>query len=284
MGSMIISVANAKGGAGKSTTAAGLAGEGWMQGLKVLVIDADTQGNATEHLIGVGDPMSPQGDSGKSFRRLLLDGDELVPVRVRDGLDLVAGGYQTQALADDLARLLTQSLESKIEALRMLRESLHEATKRYDLVVIDTPPSEQSGALLDVLLAASDKVLIPCRASTEHSMGAFRLIQRLVALDALDLEVAQPVGIVMFDLAAGATRIAANFMKPLESVTGVVPMLSTVIAHRQGPAADASRLHLLPQELVSRGDAQVSKPVAAKFAADFAALFEELALAAVVAE
>jgi cellulose biosynthesis protein BcsQ len=139
---MILVTANAKGGAGKTTTAVGLAGEGARRGFKVLAIDGDTQGNLTEHLIGKGDPLEPQGDGGKGLRRLMIDGDALVPVCVREKsengglLDVIPAGHHTQSLADDLSRALTRSLDLKIEALRGLRETLHEATAQYDLVFI----------------------------------------------------------------------------------------------------------------------------------------------------
>jgi hypothetical protein len=103
----------------------------------------------------------------------------------------------------------------------------------------------------------------------------------VAALSANGLEHADPVGIVLFDLAAGASRIAGSVKKELAAVTEIVPLLNSVITHRQGPAAAASRLHLLPWELESsalaRGD--VDREVARKFALDFERLFDEVVVA-----
>lgn len=291
----IIVVANAKGGAGKTTTTIGLAAEAAYRGKRTLVIDADTQGNATEHLIGIGDPLQPQGDGGKGLYRLLLDGDPVAPVEAKPKLDLIPAGPRTQSLADDLARMFVQGIEAQAQGLAMVRSTLHAATAGYDLVIIDTPPSEQSGTLIDCFLAAGTQLLIPFKPSPEHAFAAYKLLGRLVRLDEKTPDHVAPLGVVMFDLPAGAKRIAGGVEDMLAKITAFVPLFETVITHRQGPAAAASRHHLTPRELIEvapsakdrlrslrspapeqASDVHVSQDVAERFAKDFADLYDEI--------
>ena len=290
----ILLVANAKGGAGKTTTAVGLAGEAAYRGKRTLLIDLDTQGNATEHLIGRGDPLSPQGDGGRGLYRCLVDGDPLVTVEAKPGLSLAPAGPRTQSLADELARELTRSLEVQQAAYTRVHGLLAAAASEFDVVIVDTPPSEQSGALLDCVLAGATHLVIPCRPSPEHAFGAYRLLQRLVTLDGKTNVHVEPLGVVMFDLAAHATRIAGEVEALLERVTQFVPLFATVITHRQGPAAAAARRHLTPRELVAlaptsterlrslrhkqTGLLPVTRDVAERFANDFASLYDEIAI------
>ena len=291
----IIVIANAKGGAGKTTTAIGLAAEAAHRGQRTLVIDADTQGNATEHLIGIGDPLKPQGDGGRGLYRLLMDGDPLDAVTAKPNLDVVTAGPRTQSLADELARMFTTSVEAQTQGLNEVRKTLNAATDSYDLVVVDTPPSEQSGTLIDCFLAAGTQLLIPFKPSPEHAFAAYKLLARLVRLDEKLRLHAQPLGVVMFDLPSGAKRIAGGVEDMLKMVTDYVPLFETVITHRQGPAAVASRRHLTPRELVSIAPSakerlrairtpaspgadgvHVAQDIAARFAQDFSNLYDEI--------
>ncbi len=292
----IVVVANAKGGAGKTTTSLGLAAEAAHRGRKTLLIDADVQANATEHLIGLSDPLKPQGDGGKALHRLILDGDPLRTVPAKPGLDLVPAGPRTQGLSDELARMFLAGADAQAAALTQVRATVQAAVGTWDFIVIDTPPSEQSGALIDCFLAAADELLIPLRPSPEHSFAAFRLLNRLVNLTDKGVTVARPAGLLLFDLPTNAHRIAGAAAESLGALTAHVPLFNTIIGHRQGPAAAAARLHLTPRELAvaatrsSTGRLKalrthqlppsdalgVSSDVSERFAGDFAALYDEL--------
>ena len=161
---MITVLASAKGGSGKTTLTTALACEGARRGKKTLLIDADTQANATHWLVGGGEFLSTAGDGGRSLFRLFVDGDPFEPIRARPNLDLVPAGPRTQSLADELTRMFTHSLNTKTEALAEVRRLLHAATETFDEVWIDTPPSLQSPALIECFLAAADQVIVPFKA------------------------------------------------------------------------------------------------------------------------
>ena len=125
----IIAIANQKGGVGKTTTAINLAAGLAMSGKKVLLVDADPQGNATS---GAGIPRK-QGQ--KNLYHAMATGEsvrELVQSTEIDGLwvlpsDKNLAGIEIEfAEADDRARVLKKLLDP-------IREFFH-------YIIIDCPP------------------------------------------------------------------------------------------------------------------------------------------------
>ena len=290
---MITVIASAKGGSGKTSLTTTLAAEAASRGQRTLLIDADTQANATDWLAGSGEFLGTAGDGGRTLFRLLVDGDVPSPMTVRANLDLIPAGPRTQSLADELTRMFTQSLATKKEALTEVRRLMHAATTDYQQVWVDTPPSLQSPALIECFLAAADFVLVPFKASTEHAKAAYRVIEQLVRLDELGVEHALPIGVVVFDRDAAATRLGSAVERELERIATLVPIFDAVVIHRAAPAATALRMHLTPNELVdaapdkvsrlaglrnrrsSAGEVPVSRESAQKFAANYAAVYDE---------
>jgi chromosome partitioning protein len=144
----IIALANQKGGVGKTTTAVNLSGEIARRGKRVLLIDADPQGNATTSL-GVSKSRSPA-----TTYDLLMGGvglDDAVQPTGRSNFDLVAAD-------DDLAGVAVE-LAAAERRERRLAETLAHAQRQYDYVFIDCPPS--LGLLTLNALFAARSVVIP---------------------------------------------------------------------------------------------------------------------------
>lgn len=131
-----IAIGNQKGGVGKTTTTINLIRAGVTMGLKVLAVDADPQGNLTKTL-------APQYQGSGIERSLatVLDrakNDSLVEVIVPTewaDVDIVPGGGDV--LADTAQNLVVMKAgrESRI------KRALAEIDGKYDLVVLDCPPS-----------------------------------------------------------------------------------------------------------------------------------------------
>lgn len=249
---MIITFGNGKGGTGKTTISLATASEAANRGQRVLVVDLDVQGNATEHLIGTGDPLRPAGDQGRGFYRTIMDGDALTPTRARDNIDLMPAGTRTQSLADELNRIASGSADNVGRAFAALREMLHEATSGYDLVIIDTPPSEQSHGLLDCVLVAADAAVIPTKTSKDDITGAVKFLQRLAALDRLGITYAIPLGAALVAVPSGATRVEARAHADLKLITDHLPLFDTRITYRLAPVTEAARRHLTLHELAEQ--------------------------------
>jgi chromosome partitioning protein len=143
----IISIANQKGGVGKTTTSVNLSSCLALAGKKVLLIDADPQGNATS---GVGADKSTE----KSTYDIIINNEDVANVVQKcsvENLDVCASNIN---LAGAEVQLVSQlSREQK------LKEALDKVKDDYDYIIIDCPPS--LGLVTLNSLTASDTVLVP---------------------------------------------------------------------------------------------------------------------------
>ncbi len=148
----VVSVANQKGGVGKTTVAVNLASALARLGRDVLLIDNDPQGHATAAL-GV-----EPAHFGLSTRDLYIDGGVKVQdlrIEITNGLHLVPADLDLSTVEQDLA--------DEPRKLRRLLERLAISQMPYDVVLIDNPP--QVGVLTFNALLASSEVLLPVDAS-----------------------------------------------------------------------------------------------------------------------
>ena len=144
----VVTVINQKGGVGKTTTVINIASQIALRGHRVLVVDADSQGNCATGL-GV--------DKSKvkhTTRDLILSPETAVTARhatAVDGLHMIVGDRSLVGLEQEMLRQLGRE--------RRLAEALQPLLPHYDIVIIDTPPS--LGLVTINALVASDGVLIP---------------------------------------------------------------------------------------------------------------------------
>ncbi len=161
----IIAVVSQKGGVGKTTTAVNLASAFAREGREVLLMEIDPQG-AVLPSVGCDD-----GDVRHSLADVLLD--EQIPALSAvlstpfDGNSVVPAIRQTGSQELDLQRVA-------MDHPLVLREVMDQLAPRYDVVLIDCPPT--LGPLMRLCLAASDSFLVPVQAE-EYS---YRTLERLL--------------------------------------------------------------------------------------------------------
>lgn len=162
-----VAVLSMKGGVGKTTVALGLASAAWNRHWRTLVVDLDPQANASMG-VGVLDPALTVGDA-------LADGR---PGVAAEAIVPTTWGRGTDVLPSEAA-LEHRVAEAAPGSEQRLRTVLGGVGHRYDLVVIDCPPSlgEMSR---NALHAAS-------RAAVVTEPGYFSLRGAQQAVEAIDL-------------------------------------------------------------------------------------------------
>lgn len=218
---MIITIANQKGGTGKTTTAAALAWYGSaarkkQKELKTLAIDLDPQCNLTFSL------GAESGTHSMSAYELLSGTASIGTIKqpITPYLDVVGGSTDIMTLTG--GRGTARALAAALEPIK----------KKYDLVVIDTPPT--SGNLLYNALMASDGVIIPLSADVYSLNGLYQIVNtaRLIAKENKQLQVTGAIftcfdgrSILSRQMKEGIETAAADIGIP---VLGSIPNAVTV--------------------------------------------------------
>lgn len=162
-----IAIANQKGGVGKTTTSINLAAGLAYSRKRVLLVDFDPQGNATQ---GVGHRVG--------LRDLTVYDAILNDTNVRDcirslskpPLDILPANINLAGADLELAKIEEHREE-------LLKKVLSEVDEKYDYIIIDCPPS--LGLLNTNALTAADSVLIPVQSEYYALEGITQLLQTI---------------------------------------------------------------------------------------------------------
>ena len=164
-----IALANQKGGVGKSTTAASLGIGLSRQGKKVLLIDADAQGNLTQ-MLGWAQPDDLSPTLADLMGKIITD-QPIAPgegiLVHREGVHLLPANIELSAMEVTLVN--TMSRET------VLKQYLASVSDQYDFALIDCMPS--LGMLTINALTAADSVIIPVQADYLPARGLEQLLK-----------------------------------------------------------------------------------------------------------
>ena len=169
--SKILAFTNQKGGVGKTTSAVNVALSLAVSEVKTLLIDLDPQSNATTGLAELFEDLN-----GNTYD-IMLNGDgakDAITSTSFSHLDIIASTNDLVGAEIELVGVMAREFQ--------LQKALNKIKKKYDIIIIDCPPS--LGLLTINALTASDALVIPIQCEyyalegLSQLLNTFRLVQR----------------------------------------------------------------------------------------------------------
>lgn len=243
----VVTVANGKGGVGKTSTACNVAGLAAGAGWRVLLVDFDPQGNAG-HLLGYR--WKGQSDGGAHLVDVLMNGRELKPLLtdIRSGLDVVPGGDALDTLED----LMAGRIKRGQDVHDLFAAALAPVAGDYDLIIIDTPPTRP--LLLRLALGATRWIIVPTRPGRTSVEGLRALAGEVATVRRTNPHL-ELLGAVLYDVETSATVIRRNAIEDITNVLGgAAPVFDQVIRHALAPVCESEEQGMLIHEIAERVD------------------------------
>lgn len=250
----IMTIANQKGGVGKTTTAVNLAASLAQHGLRVLVIDLDPQGNAStaldvDHRVGV-----------PSVYDVLVDDRPLAEV-IRPAGEMP--GLFCAPATIDLAGAEIELVPVVARELRLARALRAFDTSHLDYVFVDCPPS--LGLLTVNALVSAEEVLLPIQCEYYALEGVQQLLNT-AELVRVNFNPGLHVSTVLLTMYDGRTRLASDVADDVRAHFG--PSVLRTIIPRSVRVSEAP----------SRGQSVISYDPGSSGAIAYTAAAKELAM------
>ena len=233
---MIIAITNQKGGVGKTTTSLNLSAALAFMGKSTLLVDMDPQGHSTISCV-----MDPQSITMSLYDVLIKNEEKIENVILKStipGLDV--------AISKISMAKLEPSLLGEIDGHYRLKDTLETVKKKYDFILIDTPPT--LGLITLNSLVAANRILIPIQASylsLEGTDDLLETIEKVKKVTNPSLEIIG-VAITMHDRRTNISKDAVDRVKKVFGRKVFRTIISKSVKLEESPAYKESIFTFAP--------------------------------------
>lgn len=248
---MIISITNQKGGVGKTTTALNLASAIALLGKSTLLIDVDPQAHSTVSCV------NDKAGIEKSIYDVLVNSKERIEDIIRGstipGLDI--------AVSKISMAKLEPALIAEMDGHYRLKDAIEPIKKKYDYIVIDTPPS--IGLITLNALVASTHILIPIQSSYLSLEGTDDLLETIDKVRKIANPKLNIIG-VLITLNDRRTNISRDAIKRIKNVFGKIvfrTIISKSVKLEESPAYKESIFTYAPRSVGAEQYRKLAKEV-----------------------
>ena len=233
MSCQVMCVANQKGGVGKTTTTFNLGVALAKNGKRVLLIDADPQGDLTTYMgwhNADNIPITLSTIMGRTMNDEVINPEEAI-LHHNEGVDLIPTNLELASMEVSLVNAMSREYT--------MRNSISDLKKNYDYILIDCMPS--LGMITINALASADKVIIPVQSEFLAAKGMSHLMTTILKVKK-QINPRLDVAGILLTLVDERRNLSKEISEELKNSYGKVFKLYETQIPRAVKAAESSRM------------------------------------------